>query len=227
MRHSIHQRSRQRFRIRDAALALLAFLFGLLAVAARAQPVAVVVDKAGEVTIDGAGAPRPVASLDMLDAGSRIRLVTGGRLVLLYMQSGHEYSATGPALLEVEPAQLKALQGAAAVRRVPPAGQEIRLRPDRVALGGIVLRSVRPADSGSADKALPTATADTAASPEAATATDAQIEQRRPAPGSPFAARVAYALWLDDVGATAQARAAWRALSAERPADAELARRAP
>lgn len=107
-------------------------------------------------------------------------------------------------------------------------GKEIRLRPGRVALGGIVLRSIKPAQANLGDNADPALRTDTAAAPgpQPTPVTAADIEQRRPPPGASHAQRVAYALWLDDVGATAQARQAWRALSDERPGDAVLARRA-
>jgi hypothetical protein len=59
---------------------------------------------------------------------------------------------------------------------------------------------------------------------------DADLLQRanalRPGPDAPFSDRVAYALWLEDVALRAEARRAWRELSAARPGDQALRSRA-
>ena len=208
--------------------AALLLCLGFFSTAAWAQPVAVVADRAGEVSMDRAGAQQPVALLEVLNVGSRLKLANASRLALLFMQTGHQYTVDGPGLVEVGATQLIALVGATPVLQLPPVGKEYRLRPGRVALGGIVLRSMKPTDPAAGDGVKETQLSDTAAVPrqEVASATDAGIEQRRPRPDASFATRVAFALWLDDVGATAKAHQAWRALSEERPDDAALVRRA-
>jgi hypothetical protein len=230
MRQSIPLPSQDQARSVAHAPGFAAFLLclGFFSTAVCAQPVAVVTDRAGEVSMDRAGAPQPVALLEVLNVGSRLKLANASRLALLFMQTGHQYTVDGPGLVEVGATQLVALAGAAPVLHLPPTGTEFRLRPGRVALGGIVLRSMKPSDPAAGDGAKPTQLSDTAAVPrkEVASATDAEIEQHRPHPGASFATRVAFALWLDDVGATAEARQAWRALSEERPDDAVLVRRA-
>ena len=193
---------------------------------ASAQPVAVVLNKVGPITIDLGASARPVASLDVLSVGTRLTLENSAMLVLLTMQSGNMYVVTGPATLAIEREEPSVLSGTAAVKLAAPVGKEIRLRPDRVALGGIVLRSARPpGDRAASGAGAPLGEIEAAESPADAKL-KLEVEERRPPPGSPSAMQVAFALWLDDVGLTAKARPLWRALSQEHPDDVALARRA-
>jgi hypothetical protein len=59
-----------------------------------------------------------------------------------------------------------------------------------------------------------------------ATPDEELLAATRPAPGDPFDRRVLYALLLDRLGVRAEATAAWKQLSSERPGDAVLKARA-
>jgi hypothetical protein len=229
MKHFVLHFSRRSDGWRTQGLpAIAALLLGLAAAPVSSQPVAVVVDRVGEVTLEASNPPRTVALLELVGSSARIRLSSSGRLVLLYMHTGNEYTAVGPSLIEVGPNQLQALAGNDPVLHVPPAGKELRLRPGRVALGGVVMRSMKTPEP------TPAASVGAIAGSEASAATQAggssapssEIDARRPSAAASFADRVAFALWLDDVGASAEARSAWRALSEERPTEAALARKA-
>ena len=175
-----------------------------------AQPVAVVVDTAGAGSVKVGDATNKAAIFELLPAYAVLQLGASGRMVVLYMRSGDEFTIDGPSTVSVGASQLVAMDGRAPVRRTPPAGQEVRLRPERVAQGGVVMRGVaapRMADAATAPSSR-------------------EIEQRRPASGATVAARVAYGLWLEDAGAAAEARAVWRELATEFPDQAALVQRA-
>jgi hypothetical protein len=150
-----------------------------------------------------------VDTLELLNAGTRMQIDGVAQIVVLYLLSGMEFSFTGPGVIEVGTAQLIALSGNPPVLRAPAPGKEIRLRTQRTAQGGVVLRSVA---------------VDAAASAAAAGRVD--IETRRPAADATLASWVAYALWLDEAQAFAEAKAVWRRLASERPQDPALAARA-
>jgi hypothetical protein len=104
---------------------------------------------------------------------------------------------------------LTALSGAPPLRWIPPAGTEVRLRVDRVVQGGVAMRKIGLPDGASGPERV-----------------QPDLESRRPPANAPFAKRVAYSLWLEDVGAWEEARASWRQLALERPTDEGITRRA-
>jgi hypothetical protein len=171
--------------------------------------VAVVIDGGGAARTFTSSGARPVETLDLLSTGARLQIDTVAQIVVLYLSSGIEFSFTGPGVVEVGNAQLIGLSGNPPVVRVPVAGKEIRLRTQRTAQGGVVLRSVavEPAASATAAETI-------------------DIDARRPAADAPTAQWVAYALWLEENQASVAAKAVWRRLAAERPGDPALARRA-
>jgi hypothetical protein len=191
----------------QAALWLLLLLAGA---ACCAQQVAVVVDGGGGVgRVFSASGSRNVETLELLSAGTRVQVDGVGQIVVLYLLSGMEFSFTGPGVFEIGNAQLIALSGNPPVLRTPTPGKEIRLRTQRTAQGGVVLRSVA------------------AETPGAASAPGSvDIDARRPAADAALAGWVAYALWLDEMQAVDEAKAVWRRLAAERPLDPALAARA-
>jgi hypothetical protein len=171
-------------------------------------PVCVVVDKVGAVVVGKDGPAVPLFAA--LAAGDTLTVPANGRLVVLFTPSGREYTAVGPGSVEVRADSLERLIGPEVSLRPPAEGQAVSLQPRaRVVIGGVMLRGLgegRPAAARGID--------------------DAEIERRRPAAGASFAARAAFALWLEDMGATSQARRKWIELAAERPDDKELAMRA-
>lgn len=196
-------------RFHRALMLAAAWLLLWAAADCRAQPVAVVVDGGGVGRVFDAAGSRSVETLELLNSGTRVQIDAVGLFVVLYLRSGMEFSFTGPGIVEVGSAQLVALSGNPAVLRTPAAGKEIRLRTQRTAQGGVVLRSV------ASEAAAPTA---------AQPATD--VDARRPAADAPLASWVAYALWLDENREAAEAKVVWRRLAAERPQDPALAARA-
>lgn len=188
-----------------AALCLLL----LAGAACRAQPVAVVVDGGGVGRIFSASGARNLETLELLNAGTRVQIDGVARIVVLYLRSGMEFSFDGPGIVEVGNGQLIALSGNPPVLRAPTPGKEIRLRTQGTAQGGVVLRSMAAQASASA-----------------ATTSQEAIDARRPDADAALASWVAYALWLDEIQAFAEAKALWRRLAAERPADPALAARA-
>jgi len=180
------------------------------ALQARAQPVAVVIDGGGVGRVFSASGSRTVDTLELLNTGTRLQVDSVSQIVVLYLITGVEFSFTGPGVVEVRSSQLVALSGTPPTVRLPAAGKEIRLRTQRTAQGGVVLRSVTvdnaepaPAQLGSID-----------------------LESRRPLADAPVASWVAYALWLEEMNAPVEARAIWQSIAAERPADKAIARRA-
>lgn len=191
------------------AIANIVFGLGLVAAgwAGAAPPVAVLVEASAGVTMHVGGVAERAPLLQMLEVDIELHVAPKARAVVLYLRSGDELVLTGPAAARVGAAGLLRLEGQAPVLRKPAAGQEIRLRPDRLAQGGLVLRNMSPPSPSSS----PTAQ---------------EIERRRPGSNAPLSARVSFALWLEDVGAVDEARAAWRALAAEWPGHPALAERA-
>jgi hypothetical protein len=176
---------------------------------ARAQPVAVVIDGGGVARVFATSGTRTVETLELLNAGTRLQVDSVAQIVVLYLLTGVEFSFTGPGVIEVRSSQLVALSGNPPTVRLPTAGKEIRLRTQRTAQGGVVLRSV------SADTSEP-----------AAQAGSVEVDSRRPSADAPLASWVAYALWLEEMNASVEARAVWQRIAVERPMDKAIAKRA-
>ena len=89
-------------------------------------------------------------------------------------------------------------------RTLPPGkdGQPLRIKPLGVTQAGIILRG----------------------SPDANPSADlrAQVEALRPPDSAPLSTRVAYALWLEEMGLRREASPYWKRASAERAADSRL-----
>jgi hypothetical protein len=191
------------------AIIACCLLLGALPDSYAVPPVAIVVDATGVVQIGSGAEAHAVRTLELLSAGANLHINASARVVVLYLASGAEYSSVGLGLLEVGDSQLTALSGAPPSRWVPPPGTEVRLRVDRVVQGGVAMRKIGLPEATSGSERI-----------------QPDLESRRPAANAPFAKRVAYSLWLEDVGAWEEARAAWRGLALERPTDEGIARRA-
>ncbi len=190
-------------------------LLALATTVSSAQLLAVVVDASEAVALKAPAGHTKVNVLQMLSADAELQLGSGARIVLLYIRSGDEFTATGPGTYKVGLAQLEALDGRAPMRRAPTMGKEVRLRPERITQGATTLRNTPSAVATTATNA-PSTPADLLA----------EIEARRPAPDAGLAARVTFALWLDEVGAAMLAKSMWRELAAEHPGLAALTERA-
>lgn len=115
---------------------LLSFVPGLVA----ALPVAIVVDRVGQVEVVGTAATGSIALLSQLASGTRVRLGPSASLKLLYLANGEEVAVLGPGLAEVGPSDVAAREGATLQRRAPPAGERMHLKVGAVAMGGVVMR---------------------------------------------------------------------------------------
>ncbi len=106
-------------------LATLAAALWLAAGSALAAAVAFVSDLSGEARL--AGGSR-VTFLKDFEAGARVVLEKGARLVLVYTASGTEYALAGPGEFVVEATEAKAVKGA------PPTHRTVVARPDPVVI---------------------------------------------------------------------------------------------
>jgi len=112
-----------------------------LALATHAEPIAIVTDVQGAVSLLSGTAASPLPLLSELPEGTRVRLGGGARLTALYVRSGDEFTARGPGTVDFNAVRPEATGGATMSRRAPPQGREIRIRPSSVAQGGLVVRS--------------------------------------------------------------------------------------
>jgi hypothetical protein len=128
-------------------LAALALLFvRALAAAATSAPVAMVSDLQGKGAIVSGAANAALTLLADAEAGARIELSAGARMVLLYLDGSGEYLFTGPALVAVRPQQAQTLKGAAAQKRSVLGGKasDLKLKPLGAVQGAMVMRSAAP-----------------------------------------------------------------------------------
>lgn len=260
-----------------------------LPVAAQSTGVALVVDRVGTVSLGDAGATRPVATLAILPAGTRLQLDPASSLTLLFVASGDEYTVSGPGGAQVDASGISTTQGAVARRRAPGATKPVQLRGEALAMGGVVMRSgglrarqpagvltapperfaweafarndryvVELRDAAGAvvyegraqGLALPfpstialkpqerytwtvtvvgdSALALTSGGSFILASDDVRDEAKRvrPTDGAAFSDRLVYALWLEQVGATGEARQMWQSLADQRPDDDALTARA-
>lgn len=272
------------------AMRLLVAIVGLGLGAVHAEPVAMVTDVQGTATRRHGDLGVPLAILSALDEGARIQLTPGSRLTVLFFGSGDEYVSEGPGAVVLEAERPRAEGGATLIRRAPPKGQEIRIRPASVAQGGMVWRSagirlvapvatsiletspeftwedtrqnvsyrfsltdangsaVYAADTNGPVLRLPATLtlapgalynwevsvrsdddylqSTRATFRTASETTQAQVRALRPKAGADFAARVAFAVWLEQRDLRDEARRLWRDLASERPDMVSLRERA-
>jgi hypothetical protein len=137
---------RQRRSPHLGALAGLAFALALSVASAQAAPAALVTDVVGDSVF--APGSEPVRLLAEVAAGSVVRVAANGQLTLFQLADGSEYTVRGPGRWRVGTGAPEPQDGAAAAQKRAVAAplREVRLRTDRVAQGGIVMRSSgRPA----------------------------------------------------------------------------------
>ena len=176
------------------------FAFGLMAstLAFAADPLGMVIDVQGNATL-GKG---PLEMLSYLNAGNEIQLSSGASMTVTWYAGSKEIKFSGPARLKVEPGGIKVVQGGAAqVRTV--ADEKVsatKKLPPRLGQAAINMRGIKPM------------------TPEQ----EAAREKLRPAENAPFADWVVYAMGLEQVGLTGEAKGVWRKLSAQRPNDPKL-----
>jgi len=127
---------------------MLRYVFALALVAlspcAHAAAVALVTDVVGDASQGG----EPVRLLAELQSGTELALGDQARVVVFYFADGSEWTLAGPGTYRFGARAPDASRGTAAPqKRVAPAAlRDFRLRTDRIAQGGVVMRGAeRPA----------------------------------------------------------------------------------
>lgn len=126
--------------LRGLAVAATAAVAGL----AQGASVALVTDVVGDAVQGG----EPVRLLGELAAGTEVAVGERSRVVVFYFADGSEWTLAGPGRYKLAARAPTAPPGAAPLeKRAAPAGlRDVKLRTDRIAQGGVVMRSAsRPA----------------------------------------------------------------------------------
>ncbi|HUQ25332.1 MAG TPA: hypothetical protein VM140_06650 [Burkholderiales bacterium] len=177
---------------------LLALTLMTSTLALAAEPLGMVIDVQGNATLG----KKPVEMLSYLNAGNEIQLSTGASMTVTWYAGSKEFKYAGPARLKVEAGGIKVVQGGAAQERAV-ADEKVaatKKLPPRLGQAAINMRSLKPM------------------TPEQ----EAAREKLRPADNAPFGDWVVYAMGLEQVGLTAEAKGIWKKLSAQRPNDPKL-----
>lgn len=175
------------------ALTLMSSAFALAA-----EPLGMVIDVQGNATLG----KKPVEMLSYLNAGNEIQLSSGAAMTVTWYAGSKELKFAGPARLKVETAGIKVVQGGAAQERTV-ADEKVaatKKLPPRLGQAAINMRGLKPM------------------TPEQ----EAAREKLRPADNAPFGDWVVYAMGLEQIGLTGEAKSVWRKLSAQRPSDPKL-----
>lgn len=127
-------------------VSFLALASGALAAAPPSAPaVAVVTDLAGKVDASsGGGRARGAAILDELSVGSRLSVADGGRVVLLWLESGAEFELVGPARAEIGPREPRSESGVPPKKRgvLGTGGNgDLRIRPEGAVQASVLMRA--------------------------------------------------------------------------------------
>lgn len=123
-------------------MATIALGLALAPAWAAAQNLAIVTDLSGKVS-----GPEKIAMLSELGANTRIQIDGGGKLVVIYLASGDEYSFTGPAQVVLQTGGPQMLSGAAPQKKTSVLGKNsaVIVKPVHVTQAAVVMRSIRPA----------------------------------------------------------------------------------
>ena len=176
-------------------------LFALLltaSTAALAEPLGMVIDVQGNATL---GKNR-LEMLSYLNPGNEVQLSNGASMTVTWYAGSKELKFAGPARLKVEAGGIKVVQGGAAQERAV-ADEKVaatKKLPSRLGQAAVNMRSIKPM------------------TPEQ----EAAREKLRPADNAPFGDWVMYAMGLEQIGLTGEAKGVWRKLSAQRPDDPKL-----
>ena len=108
---------------------------------AHGDPVAMVTDLQGKAVISTAGRTADAAMLVGLEVGAQAQLQPTTTMVVLYLGDGGEYVLKGPATVVFRAALPEVTNGAPALKRPPPAGEKLRINPNGMGQGALVMRS--------------------------------------------------------------------------------------
>jgi hypothetical protein len=173
------------------------------ALALAAEPLGMVIDVQGGATVNDGGKTKQLDMLSYLNAQNEIQLPPGASMTATWYAGSKELKFSGPARLKVESAGIKVMQGGAAQER-PVADEKMaatKKLPPRLGQAAISMRGIKPP-----------------LTPEQ----EAQREKLRPAENAPFGDWVVYAMGLEQMGLTSEAKGVWKKLSVQRPTDPKL-----
>ena len=180
----------------------LLFAAASVAQAQVTEPLGMVIDVQGAATLTSAGKTAPLEMLSYLRQQNEVQLSQGAQLVVTWYAGSKEMKFSGPARLRVEPGGIKVVQGGAAQERAV-ADEKVaatKKLPARLGQAAINMRGLKPM------------------TPEQ----EAKREKLRPAENAPFGDWVVYAMGLEQIGLTSEAKGVWKKLSAQRPNDPKL-----
>ena len=166
------------------------------------EPLGMVIDVQGNATVNEAGKNTKLEMLSYLRPQNEINLAQGANLTVTWYSNSKELKFAGPAKLKVEPQGIKVVSGAAAQERSVE-GEKVaatKKLPSRLGQAAVNMRGIKPM------------------TPEQ----EAAREKLRPAENAPVADWVVYAMGLEQIGLTGEAKNVWRKLSAQRPDDPKL-----
>lgn len=180
----------------------LLFAAASVAQAQVTEPLGMVIDVQGAATLTSAGKTAPLEMLSYLRQQNEVQLSQGAQVVVTWYAGSKEMKFSGPARLRVEPGGIKVVQGGAAQERAV-ADEKVaatKKLPARLGQAAINMRGLKPM------------------TPEQET----KREKLRPAENAPFGDWVVYAMGLEQIGLTSEAKGVWKKLSAQRPNDPKL-----
>jgi hypothetical protein len=129
------------------AFLLLGHCFAAAAAEPAVAAVAMVTDLEGKaVLLDDSRKPA-VSILSEVRQDAKVQIEAGGRLVVVYLNSGQSWEMKGPAVVLFRPQQPEAESGAKPQPRgnaLSKGSKDIRIKPVVVAQAAIVMRSVKP-----------------------------------------------------------------------------------
>jgi hypothetical protein len=181
---------------------LFALMLSASTLALAAEPLGMVIDVQGNATLNSGGKSSRLDMLSYLNAQNEIQLSQGASMTVTWYAGSKELKFSGPARLKVEPAGIKVMQGGAAQERSVTDEKMAATKklPPRLGQAAINMRGIKPM------------------TPEQ----EAQRERIRPAENAPFGDWVMYAMGLEQMGLSGEAKGVWKKLSAQRPNDPKL-----
>jgi hypothetical protein len=173
-----------------------------LAQAQVTEPLGMVIEVQGSATLGNAGKSSKLEMLSYLRAQNELQLSPGAQVTVTWYAGSKEMKFSGPARLKVEAGGIKVVQGGAAQERTLTDEKVAATKklPSRLGQAAINMRGLKPM------------------TPEQ----EAQREKLRPAENAPFGDWVVYAMGLEQIGLTGEAKGVWQKLSAQRPDDPKL-----
>lgn len=185
------------------ALMGLALALPLAAAAQKGvEPLGMVIDVQGKGTITDAGKKAPLEMLAYLKPAAEIHLEAGASMTVTWYEGSKEMKFAGPARLKVAAKGIEVAQGKPAQERAvsDEKVEATRKLPPRLGQAAISMRGLKPM------------------TPEQET----RREKLRPAENAPVADWVTYAMALEQMGQTSEAKGVWKKLAVQRPDDPKL-----